>query len=126
MKKLFSRADAVLIAVILLAAAAVLVFSAAGATDGEAFARIEKDGETIHYFRLSEDLSYREYEIGGDIPVTVAAEKGAIWFLRSECPDHLCVRFGKLSKSGDTAVCLPARVSVSVEGEKKAVDAVTG
>ena len=75
MKKLFSRADAVLIAVILLAAAAVLVFSAAGAADGEAFARIEKDGETIHYFRLSEDLSYREYEIGGDIPVRETFEK---------------------------------------------------
>ncbi len=126
MKKLFSKADAVLIAVLLLIAAAALFFRMRGSAGEERFARIEKDGETISYFRLSEDLPYREYEIGGAVPVTIAAENGAVWFLHSECPDRLCVRFGKLSKTGETAVCLPARVAVTVEGEKKAVDAVTG
>ena len=126
MKKLFSKADAILIAALLLIAAVVFFFSMRSGANGEPWARIEKGGETLYYFRLAEDLPYREYEIEGEIPVVIAAENGKIWFLRSDCPDHLCVRFGKLSKSGETAVCLPAKVAVTVEGATKAVDAVTG
>lgn len=58
---------------------------------------------------------------GRDLPVsehvTLRVEPGRICFTQSDCPDGLCVKSGWLSRPGETAVCLPERITIRVIGE---------
>jgi hypothetical protein len=52
---------------------------------------------------------------------------GRVRFAASPCRDQLCVREGWLSKAGESALCLPERVLVTVVSRKgSGVDAVAG
>ncbi len=45
----------------------------------------------------------------------------------ASCPDHVCVKSGKVSLDGQTIVCLPNKVVVSVAGgEESDLDGVVG
>lgn len=50
----------------------------------------------------------------GDKEVVVHITPESACINESPCPDKLCVNTGKLTKSGQSAVCLPMRVSVSL------------
>ena len=54
------------------------------------------------------------YEVG-DYVVHLQVKEGAIAFLDSQCPDHVCEQFGWLDKDGAWAACVPAGVYVVVE-----------
>ena len=44
----------------------------------------------------------------------------------ADCPDQICVRQKAISKEGESIICLPNKVVVSiVGGEEKELDAVT-
>lgn len=52
-----------------------------------------------------------------------------VWVESSDCPTQDCIRTGHISRSGQSIVCLPARVIVTLEGGAAAdggVDAVLG
>ena len=54
------------------------------------------------------------YDVG-DYVVHLQVKDGAIAFLDSQCPDHVCEQFGWLDKDGAWAACVPAGVYVVVE-----------
>lgn len=55
---------------------------------------------------------------------TVVIEKGEAFIIHSDCPDRLCEK-DRISKSGESIVCLPNRLSVTIEGgNKKEVDVI--
>ena len=54
------------------------------------------------------------YEVGGYV-VHLQVSQGAIAFLDSQCPDHVCEDFGWLDQPGQWACCVPAGVYVTVE-----------
>ena len=62
---------------------------------------------------LSQDGTYPIE--GAALPVTLEVKDGAVRFVNSVCPDHICEGYGWLSKEHDQAVCMPAGVVVSVE-----------
>ena len=62
---------------------------------------------------LAQDHDYL-YEVG-DYIVHLQVKDGAIAFLDSQCPDHVCEQFGWLDKDGAWAACVPAGVYVVVE-----------
>ena len=41
----------------------------------------------------------------------------------STCPDQECVQTGQLTRAGESAICLPARVTLRLEGGGDSVDA---
>lgn len=43
-------------------------------------------------------------------------------FMKSDCPDKVCVQTGFISKSGQIAACIPAKVLVRITGTSKAND----
>lgn len=49
--------------------------------------------------------------------VTVQAEHGGIQILSSDCPSQTCVHTGILTKGGDTAVCVPNQVAVTIRSD---------
>ena len=57
---------------------------------------------------------------------TLVIEDGAAWMQEALCPDHICVDMGKIRYSGQSIVCLPNRVVVSIEGVAGEADLYIG
>lgn len=106
--------DFVLIAALALACSAVWWLPA---EDG-ASATVSVDGKIVAVLPLSEDTSL-ELEDG----TVLTVENGEIFVGFSRCPDGLCRDMGRISKEGQTILCLPNRISVVISGE---VDAYVG
>ncbi|MBR5772398.1 MAG: NusG domain II-containing protein [Clostridia bacterium] len=119
--KLFGKTDFIIIALVL--AAAGLFFVLNGTQDKALTADIIVDGEVIESVNLDEVTGKTEINPHTEPEVIIAAENGEIFFEEAECKDKICVHTGKLSRKGDTAVCLPAKTVVSIRGSS--VDAVT-
>ena len=125
--KLFRRADILLVFACLLLAAVFFLQSFLSPSDGMAV--IEQNGIEVGRYALSQIQKEEILQLPGEIDVQILLEPGAASFLSSDCPDQICVRTGKLTKTGEAAVCLPARVSlriVSSQGETNGYDGITG
>lgn len=53
----------------------------------------------------------------GVYTVHLEVADGAIRFVESPCPDHVCEGFGWLRQEGDWAACLPAKAMLTVGGK---------
>ena len=114
MKRLTRLQKNLLFAAVLLLAAVVLFWALRGRKQGEALVAVADFGDGItETLPLGEDHDYL-YEVGGYV-VHLQVKDGAIAFLDSQCPDHVCEQFGWLSKEGAWAACVPAGVYVVVE-----------
>lgn len=67
----------------------------------------------------------------GELPIDthlghncIRMEKGEVWMVEADCPGGVCIRAGKISRSGQALVCLPHRISVLLVGEDGEVDIV--
>jgi hypothetical protein len=81
--------------------------------------RVTQDGAVIAELPLSQPAELN----AGEVKIVISDSQAYI--AESDCGDKLCVRTGRLKKAGDTAVCLPNRVIVSVVGGGKQPDGVT-
>lgn len=59
------------------------------------------------------------------LSLTIEIADGCVRVTGSDCPDHVCEHSGALSRGGQSAVCVPAGVTVRVIGGNDAVDGVT-
>ena len=119
--------------IILLAAAAALlliVILAIQSMPGGKIANVYKDGKCIRSIDLSavkEPFSFTVKDEDGHENV-IEVEKGQIRVASANCPDQICVNMGWLSKGVTPIVCMPGRLSISLENEKaegESIDAVT-
>ena len=58
--------------------------------------------------------------------LTVAVENGVVRVSESDCPNQDCVHSGAISRAGQSIVCLPARVAVTLEGAASDYDLIAG
>lgn len=119
--KLIRKADIIIIVSLLIICSVLLIprfFSKKKLT-----ATVYQNGKAIEQIDLSQ--VEKEYELNVDGAV-IFVEKNAISFLSADCPDKLCVKCGRLTHSGDTAVCVPTGTVITVSGNsEKQVDAVS-
>ena len=87
---------------------------------------VKKEDQEIRRIQLTEVEEPYEILIDDEFHVILFVEHGAIQFQKSGCPDQICVKTGKISKPGQISVCMPARITVEIQGEEKEFDAVTG
>ena len=92
--------------------------------DGTAYAVVRRDGIETARLPLDTDATYVISDT--DAHNIIEISRGKVRMTDADCPDGLCVRSGNISRSGQTIVCLPNRVSVSIEQDKQkdGVDAV--
>lgn len=79
------------------------------------------DGEEYGSWPLSEDCTV---EIEGTNQLLIKDGKAdMIW---ADCPDQLCVHQKAITREGESIICLPNKVVVSIAGgQEREVDAVT-
>lgn len=94
---------------------------------GAPVAVIEQDGKEVRRVELDSITQPETLVLEGEISVTVLLEPGQVSIIHSGCPDQICVNTGVLTQPGQSAVCLPARVSVRIVGKSESgVDGMTG
>lgn len=102
--------DFLLIFVMLLLAAAIFIFSISGSNDDASVCIVS--GNDTMYYSLSDE---RTVELQTPVGKTVVKiEGGQAYIESSECENQICVRSGRVKKTGDTVICAPAGVAVMI------------
>lgn len=118
------RNDAILIAALMLLGGALAVFLYATRQDG-GYVSVQMDGQTVMELPLSEDTQVLLGEDGHTN--TLVIRNGTAQVMEADCPDQICVRQGAVQYEGESIVCLPHKLVVSVEGgQGSGIDANTG
>ena len=82
--------------------------------DGVEAARLPLDTDTVRTFET------------GAFSNTVVVENGCVYVSEANCPDLICVHQGAVRYDGETIVCLPHKLIVTVTGgEWSGLDAAT-
>ena len=84
---------------------------------GEAIVTV--DGEEIASYSLDKNGSY-EITGGDGGKNTLVIEDGQAYMSQADCPDELCVKTGRVQYDGETIVCLPHKVVVTIQSDEKA------
>ena len=84
------------------------------ASDGAAYdVTVSVDGNVIHEYTLNDDVDIVIDGINGGQNHLVIKD-GQASVTEASCPDKICVNKGTISEQGETIVCLPNRVVVTV------------
>ena len=86
-----------------------------------AYVIVRVDGEQVAKYSLYED---GEYQLNGGTNV-LKIENGKAFLISANCPDHLCVKQGKIDQGGESITCLPNRLTIVVYGIDSEVDLVS-
>ncbi len=106
------RLDIIIIAAILLVSVALLLVMTLSREEG-ATVVVEIDGATVATYSLNEN---GEYSLNGGTNVLVI-ENGKAYLNYSNCPDHTCEKTGKIQYVGQTIICLPNKITITIKGE---------
>jgi len=126
MHKLIKRIDFWLIIGLVMLAVGIYIWYAAifENTNGFLYAQITIDGEIRQTVELSIDRTFSP----GQLPnVSFEVRGGAIAFIKSDCPDQICVDNGFLSRAGQVSVCLPNLISLIIhatDGSEESIDII--
>jgi len=108
-KRIF--ADIVLICILLVLALSVFLVVELTRREG-AYVVVSVDGGEVCRYSLSED---GEFLLNGGTN-TLVISGGEAYISEADCPDGLCVSQGRISRTGQTVVCLPNRVMLRIVG----------
>ena len=85
--------------------------------DGEQLrAVVSVDGEEVERISFQKTDPQRLTVRGNGYALEIVSEDGEIWVESSDCPTQDCVHTGRITRGGQSIVCLPARVIVQLEG----------
>ena len=105
------KSDIIVISVILAFALLFILFFEVTKKEG-AFVEVTQGGEVIGKYSLLSDGVYTLN--GGTNELTI--KDGAAYMTYSNCPDHTCENTGKIRHVGQTIICLPNDLTVTVVG----------
>lgn len=106
------RLDIIIIAAILLVSLSLLLIVTLSKEEGSVVV-VEIDGTTVATYPLDKNA---EYSLNDGSNVLVI-EDGVAYMNYSNCPDHTCEKTGKIRYVGQTIICLPNKIAVTIKGD---------
>ena len=106
------RLDVIVIASILILSLLILLVVTLTKKEGSV-AVVEVNGVTAGEYSLWKN---GEYSLNGGTNVLVI-ENGVAYLNYSNCPDHTCEKTGKIKYVGQSIICLPNKVSITIKGD---------
>ncbi|MBQ9903031.1 MAG: NusG domain II-containing protein [Clostridia bacterium] len=73
---------------------------------------IKKDGAEVARLPLGQDC---RYSIGDGNIIEISG--GSVRMTYADCPDRICVKTGSISRSGQSIICAPHKVTVTIIGK---------
>ena len=110
------RIDIIVVASLLIFSLFILLIINLTKVEG-AYAEVTVDGNTVGVYSLAIDGTY---SLNGGTN-TLVIENGEVYVKDSNCPDHICENTGKIKHVGQTIMCLPNRLTVTIIGESDEV-----
>lgn len=107
------RNDAILIAALLILAGGLALMLRLTRQEGGVVC-VRVDGEILKELPLDGDT--RLVMGSGQHTNTLVIEDGAARVAAADCPDQICVKHGAIRYAGESIVCLPHKLVVTVEG----------
>lgn len=112
--------EAVIIGLVLLGSiAAIFIINRSGSGQRTAVIRC---GDVRHELALGEDGLFRFDGIDAGFEV----KNGKIRLTEASCPDKICEKTGYIGSSGQSIICVPNKITVSVVGSDEGVDVTVG
>ena len=121
--------DALVALAVALLAAACVSATWLGGTDADLRAVISINGEEMERIALPKlDAPEEKIVEANGYTLRLALESDGVTMAESDCPTQDCVHTGTITRSGQSIVCLPARVIIQLEGggESGGPDVVIG
>ena len=112
--------DGVAVVAVLLAACLLLFAPWQSRVDGAFLVLTTPEGTTEYSLSSDRELTLTSQ----GVTLTVVIENGSAYVRTSDCPDGVCVRTGVISHRGESIVCVPLGVCVTLG--KGTLDGVTG
>ena len=106
------RLDIIIIAAILLVSLSLLLIVTLSKEEGSVVV-VEIDGTTVATYPLDKNA---EHSLNGGSNVLVIQD-GVAYMSYSNCPDHTCEKTGKIRYVGQTIICLPNKIAVTIKGD---------
>ncbi len=116
------RGDSWLVAAVLAASLLLAVYLWLSPRRGAAV-EISVAGQVTETLPLNVDAQRLIAGEGGTNRLVI--ENGTARVVEADCPDTLCVRHAPISRPGQSILCLPHRVAVTVVGDGAAIDGET-
>lgn len=115
------KADFILIAAVTLIAGILLFFLYGVNSSSGAYVQIEVDSKVIETLPLNENTT-REITTENDGTNILVIENGYAKMTEANCPDKTCTNQKRISRNGESIICLPHKIVVSVIKEKSTDD----
>lgn len=113
----------ILAVLLVLSLAVILLWSPWMHREDGAFLVVSSTDSTVQY-PLSENCEIILDKNGHRLRVVI--EEGEVYVAESDCADGICVMSGRISRVGETVICAPAGVRLSIKGGETDVDHVAG
>ncbi|MGN1141840.1 MAG: NusG domain II-containing protein [Oliverpabstia sp.] len=116
------RKDRYLIAVLLLTAGiSALIMQIGKGQNGDTVV-ITVNGQIYGIYPLQKNQVISVHQECGYNQVYI--ENGKVRMNEADCPDEYCIRQGEISRENETIVCLPHKLVVEIDTEKKTKESV--
>jgi hypothetical protein len=83
-----------------------------------ALVQVRVDGTATETYSMTKDQSHEIQGVHGGTNLLII-QNGQAWVEEASCPDGLCCNMGKISKSGQSIVCLPNKVVIEVLDDER-------
>lgn len=120
------KADFIVIGVVAVIVGVMLFFLYGVNTSAGDMVQIQIDGECVETLYLDENTT-REILTDNDGVNILVIENGSAVVTDANCPDGICANHRAISKTGESIICLPHKVVITIVNDKTAeneVDAV--
>ncbi len=77
---------------------------------------VEKNGEIIQTLSLDEDFE-KQYDFDGETN-TLIIKDGKAMVTEANCPDGICANHKPISRAGESIICLPHKLVITVSNDK--------
>lgn len=112
--KIRLKRDIILVLVMLAVAMTALLIINYGVKKKGTYAVVKVDGQELYKLELDKDTTVDVAGYQGGLN-RIEVKAGKVSMTEADCPDELCVKTGKISRTGETIVCLPHRVVIEIK-----------
>lgn len=107
------KADFVIIGIVIAVAAVMLIFLYGSNSNFGSYVQIEINGEITETLPLDEDTQKEIITENGGTN-TLVIKDGKAKMTEANCPDGICKNHKSISRNGESIICLPHKVVISV------------
>ena len=118
--------DALVVLAVLLLGVAAAWLAYGGENSSALTATVKHWGQVVARVELSSLTEEKTVSIDGAYHLTVTLDRTGAAVTDSDCPGQDCLHTGRITRSGQSIVCLPEQVIVTLEGKAPSPDVVLG